>query len=200
MIWFKVVYYTNTIWMPILSWCYHVMYYRRVIRFPVVSIKQRIWHEGTRLWWITFSPEHTLPLAMGWVNWNALFRDYSSRIQDVFRKTYWFSESQVSHLSKDNDNDDVIKWKYFPRCWPFVRGIHRSPMNSPHKGQWCRSLMFSLICAWINGWVNNRETGDMRRNCVPYDFIVIFWRIYDRWYTLFNCIRTWHCCTWYTNA
>ena len=30
---------------------------------------------------------------------------------------------------------DVIKWKYFPRYWPFVRGIHRSPTDSPHKGQ-----------------------------------------------------------------
>ena len=29
--------------------------------------------------------------------------------------------------------DDVIKWKYFPRYWPFVRGIHRSLVNSPHK-------------------------------------------------------------------
>ena len=42
---------------------------------------------------------------------------------------------------------DVIKWKYFPRYWPFVRGIHRSPVNSPHKGQWHGALMFSLICA-----------------------------------------------------
>ena len=31
------------------------------------------------------------------------------------------------------------KWKYFPRYWPFVRGIHRSP---PHKGQWRGALMF----------------------------------------------------------
>ena len=46
-----------------------------------------------------------------------------------------------------------IKWKHFPRYWPFVRGIHRPPVNSPHKGQWRRALMFSLICAWINGWV-----------------------------------------------
>ena len=30
--------------------------------------------------------------------------------------------------------DDVIKWKYFPRYWPCVWGIHRSPMTSPHKG------------------------------------------------------------------
>ena len=33
-------------------------------------------------------------------------------------------------------NYDVIKWKHFPRYWPFVRGIQRSPVNSPHKGQW----------------------------------------------------------------
>ena len=33
----------------------------------------------------------------------------------------------------------------------FVRGIHQSPVNSPHKGQWCRALMFSLICAWTTG-------------------------------------------------
>ena len=44
-------------------------------------------------------------------------------------------------------HDDVIKWKHFPRYWPFVRGIYRSPMNSPHKGQLCGALMFSLI--WV---------------------------------------------------
>ena len=48
-------------------------------------------------------------------------------------------------------HDDVIKWKPFPRYWPFVRGIHRSPVNSPHKGQWHATLTFSLICDRING-------------------------------------------------
>ena len=61
-------------------------------------------------------------------------------------------------------HDDVIKWKHFPRYWPFVRGIHRSPVNSPHKGQWRGALMFSLICAWINDWVNNREAGVLRQS------------------------------------
>ena len=51
--------------------------------------------------------------------------------------------------------DDVIKLKYFLCYWPFMQEIHRSPVNSPQKGQWCRALMFSLICTWINGWVNN---------------------------------------------
>ena len=63
-----------------------------------------------------------------------------------------------SHMlaSKYISHDDVIKWKHFPRDWPFVRGIHPSPMNSPHKGQWRGALIFSLICAWMNDWVNNR--------------------------------------------
>ena len=75
-------------------------------------------------------------------------------------------------ISKYN-HDDVIKWKHFPRYWSFVRGIHRSPVNSPHKGQWRGALMFSLICAWINRWVNNRETGDLRRHHVHYDVIIM---------------------------
>ena len=70
-------------------------------------------------------------------------------------------------------HDDVIKWKHFPRYWPFVRGIHRGPVNSPHKGQWRGALMFSLICVWINGWVNNREAGDLRRYHAHYDVTVM---------------------------
>ena len=45
-------------------------------------------------------------------------------------------------------HNDVIKWKHFQRYWPFVRGIHRSSVNSPHKGQWRGALIFSLISAW----------------------------------------------------
>ena len=74
-------------------------------------------------------------------------------------------------------HDDVIKWKHFPRNWPFVREIHRSPVNFPHKGQWRGALMFSLIYAWINDWVNNREAGDLRRQHGHYDVIVMVWVI-----------------------
>ena len=70
-------------------------------------------------------------------------------------------------------HDDVIKWKHFPRNWPFVREIHRSPVNFPHKGQWRGALMFSLNYAWINDWVNNREAGDLRRQHGHYDVIVM---------------------------
>ena len=43
----------------------------------------------------------------------------------------------------------------------------------PHKGQWHGALMFSLICAWINGWVNNREAGDLIRHHSHYDVTVM---------------------------
>ena len=36
--------------------------------------------------------------------------------------------------------------------WPFVRGIHRSPVDSHHKGQWRGALMYYLVCTWTNGW------------------------------------------------
>ena len=86
------------------------------------------------------------------------------------------------------EHDDVIKWKHFPRNWSFVREIHRSPVNFPHKGQWRGALMFSLIYAWINDWVNNREAGDLRRKHGHYDVIVMghggiymsYYRDYDR--------------------
>ena len=63
-------------------------------------------------------------------------------------------------------HDDVTKWRQFPRYWPFVCGI---PMNSHHKGQWRGSLIFSLTWAWINDWVNNRDTGDLRCHRAHYD-------------------------------
>ena len=66
-------------------------------------------------------------------------------------------------------HDDVTKWKHFPGYWPFVRGTHWSPVNSPHKGQWSGGLMFSLVCARTNCWVNNRTAGDLRRRRVHYD-------------------------------
>ena len=69
-------------------------------------------------------------------------------------------------------HDDLIKWKHFLCYWPFVRGIHWSPVNSPHKGQWRGALIF-FICAWINGWVNNREAGNLGRHRGHYDVIVM---------------------------
>ena len=44
-------------------------------------------------------------------------------------------------------HDDVIKWKHFPRYWPFVQGILRWPVNSPHKRPVTQSFDFFLWSA-----------------------------------------------------
>ena len=85
----------------------------------------------------------------------------------------WVKFSQVT-VTRNNvwscyNHDDVIKWKHFTRYWPFVRGIHRSAVNYPHKGQWRGAWMFSLICAWKHVWVNKRKAGDLRRHRAHYD-------------------------------
>ena len=74
--------------------------------------------------------------------------------------------------------DDVINWKHFPRYWPFVRGIHRLPVNSP------------------NAWVNNDEAGDLKRHCTHYDVTVmpdhVFKGSFHKWltnYTHYYCVR-----------
>ena len=90
----------------------------------------------------------------------------------------WYQSSSASFFFSVpvhplNTYDDVIKWKYFPRYWTFVRGSHRSTLDSYHKGQWDGALMFSLICAWINYWTNNRVAGDLIRQHVHYDVIVM---------------------------
>ena len=66
-------------------------------------------------------------------------------------------------------HDDVIKWKHFPRYWPFVRGIHRSPVNFPHK----RPVTWSFDVFFHLPWINNREAGDLRRYRAHCDVIVM---------------------------
>ena len=52
--------------------------------------------------------------------------------------------------------------------------LHWSPVNSPHKGQWHRALIFSLIYAWTKSWVNNWNDGDLRRIRAHYHVTVMF--------------------------
>ena len=104
-------------------------------------------------------------------------RDFSFRV--TLPVVRWCADTNTivgswTGWAKCVSHDDVIKWKHFPRNWPFVREIHRSPVNFPHKGQWRGALMFSLIYAWINDWVNNREAGDLRRQHGHYDVIVMW--------------------------
>ena len=81
------------------------------------------------------------------------------------------SSYRTEYQATKDLHDDVIKWKHFPHYWPFVRGIWL------HKGQRRGALTFSLICAWINGWLNNREAGDLRCHRAHYDVTVMWFVI-----------------------
>ena len=53
-------------------------------------------------------------------------------------------------------------------------GEFTGPRWIPHtNGQWRGALMFSLICVWMNDWVNTREAGDLRRHRAHYDVIIM---------------------------
>ena len=86
-------------------------------------------------------------------------------------------ESMWTQMSGDIGHIPISWWRHqmetFSALLALCAGNSPVPVNSPHKGQWRGSLMFSLICAWINGWVNNREAGDLRRNHAHYDVNVM---------------------------
>ena len=114
--------------------------------------------ESTRQQWANICEAIYVSVSLGQpmgLGWCILWKD-----------TRYFT---LTAFPRCHSHDDVIKWKHFPRYWPFVRGIHRSLVNSPHQGQWRGALMFSLMCAWINDWVNNEESGDLKRYRTHYD-------------------------------
>ena len=97
---------------------------------------------------------------------------------------------RIYHKCRGMQNAEVNAWSFSkPQPWArytmtssnknifrvtgLLWGTDRSPVSSPHKGHWRGALMFSLICAWINGWVNNREAGHLRRRRSHYDASVM---------------------------
>ena len=133
--------------------------------------------ENVSIWW-----RHHIVSSLWWSLYGTLRHHYIPKLPQQIRKPpevsvcyhrgYWEGQSAVM-MHSTVIYDDVIKWKHFLRYWPLVWGIHRSPVNSPHKGQWRGALVFSLICTWFNGWVNNREAGDLRRHHAHCDVIVM---------------------------
>ena len=87
---------------------------------------------------------------------------------------FTFSHLHSVFYIKDNESCINIPWwrhqmESFSALLGLCAGNSPVPVNSPHKGHWRGALMFSLICARINDWVNNREAGDLRRHRGHYD-------------------------------
>ena len=98
----------------------------------------------TQTYAIRFGVSHPAPGEM----WRCEIKHFIWTVSVLFNESYW------------------IWWRHqmetFSCYWLLVRGIHRSTVNSLHKGQWRGALTFSFICAWTNVWVNNRNAGDLR--------------------------------------
>ena len=73
---------------------------------------------------------------------NSVYTCCTTRSKHTLPEDYWAQSLYTSCNIFLGFHGDVTKWKHFPRYWPFVRGIHRSSLNSPHKGLWRGALMF----------------------------------------------------------
>ena len=83
------------------------------------------------------------------------------------------------HSGMRTGHDDVIKWKHFPCYWPFVRGIHRSPVNSPPKCHPAVTRSFDVFFdlhpnkrlskQWW-GWWSETLSCLLWRHCNAYEF------------------------------
>ena len=69
-------------------------------------------------------------------------------------------------------HDDVIKWKDFPRYWPFMQEIHRSPVNLPAQRPVTRSFDVSFdmllnirLSKQSSGWLFKTPSHSLWRQC-----------------------------------
>ena len=132
---------------------------------PIINIIQIRYHEspifviGISIIDKTYLYIETSPILHAVKRQNAISIHARDICQAVSNQDGYRENRYVPNITKSSKNgefayfggcavlhshDDGIKSKHFPRYWPFVRGNHRWPLNSPHKGQWRRALMFSL--------------------------------------------------------
>ena len=79
----------------------------------------------------------------------------------------WCRQAKSHYTMMTSSNGNIFRVTG-PLC-----GVHRSPVNSPHKGKWRGALMSYWSVSWINVWVNNHEAGDLRHHRAHYDVIVM---------------------------
>ena len=111
-------------------------------------------------------------------SWSTHFKMYTNKRGMCIKLLDIWYNSEVDDWSHFKERDHWLTWwrhqnEILSALLAFVWGIHQLPVNSHHKGQWRGALMFSLICGWTNGWVNNGDAGDLRRHRAHYDVTVM---------------------------
>ena len=101
-------------WNCIFVSCYDVPFGKRFYGMPF-GIRF-----ADRWWWNSMTFRITTPQNLG----------------QMRAFTYTFKQQCVKTSTVLSTFFFIMMTSNFPRYWLFVRGIHRSPVNSPHKGQW----------------------------------------------------------------
>ena len=96
---------------------------------------------------------------------------------------------RVCHLCKcwiDSDPWWRHQMETFSALLALCEGNSPVTGEFPSQGQWRGASVFSLICVWINGWVNNREAGDLRRHGAHCDVSVMRVFVWEMFPTCFK--------------
>ena len=99
-------------------------------------------------------------------------------------------DNHIHDITQNKATQDrtVSWWRHQMETFSAILAIcaGNSPVIFPHKDPWRGAFMFNLICARINGWVNNREIGDLRRYRAHFDVTVMC-----RHYTIVCISKMW---------
>ena len=139
-----------------------------------------VYHEGTE-------PQFT-PCFLQLISWPPFQFQLPTIHQLVVNSNCWKPQSKSVEMIRlkfwglaSNYHNGVVIYPFLRISWSrhqmetFSMLLATCAGNSPvpHKGQWCRA------CAWINGWVNNREAGDLTCHRAHYDVTVMDKVIYS---------------------
>ena len=109
----------------------------------------------------------------------------NSILLSELRCWYWSSiyQFKMMHFKLCLSSCDIIKWKHFPRYWPFVRGTHRWPVKSPHKVTRSFGVFFDLrlnkrLRKQSYGWWPDSPSRSLWRHCD--DKVMVMFDIWKR--------------------
>ena len=151
-----------------------------------IASKRAYWH-----WGITaIVPKSVVrPWRVIWIKKLIIWKPQAKAIYQQWHRVIFYAYgTYLGHLQKawcGYNTAHITKFYEFEKSWwrhqmeTFSALLTLCAGNSPVSCEFpsqrsvTRSLDVSLICAWINAWVNNREAGDLRLHRGHYDVIVM---------------------------